>query len=490
MLLLASIACFAGPTVALALQPQRLAMDATPPSPVNAAVRQAVEKLAAGEPHAVIADELEATLSAEAADGAPAESPETREVLDSATALLRDLRRAAQIQKTIKSVRVGASIDDLAAALIDSKLTQDLLSDTIRVWVQQVGSGVGEEISSRWMLAAMPAEFEQMEPAYRLYKRGREAVPALVDLLEDSAATRAVVRPSDGHSLPHVVRRQDIALAVIEAITRCGFHRYARSRGGLSGGMGTLSLLPDPSRHEVVTEVREWWSQTRDLSPAETLSHRIEHAAADDRMEMIQVLVAWKEREAAIRHLRTLMEEATVPHQSIAAAQQLLQLGDPVTLDRLRVRLENARTPEQQVLALLVQHGGRAEFELLQRLVANDIAAHPDTKQHVADTVLNVMASSNNPLCLPVLVEALDSRAESSQFRQTVMNTGAQPPKLSDVAAERIQSLVGTDFNYRSDAPAISRSEAIERIQQWWQTEGRGRFGFNARDARKRGGIR
>ncbi|HEY3246319.1 MAG TPA: hypothetical protein VGM03_23490 [Phycisphaerae bacterium] len=448
-------------------------------SGVGAAIRRATERINAGEARGAIADDLATALQGSTArDNEP-------EVLAAARDLLRDLRAAVEIEHQGKSRAADASLDDLTAALIDCKLPIDVLTGT--------GRGAPDPLTHKftgyWQQLTVSAEHEQMDPAFRLFKRGREALPVLVDLIDDTVTTRVVLGAGKEVLIPTLARRQDVAISIIEAITNCSFNRRMRAAGNMYGGPLTpLIAMDEASRGQIIAAVREWWMNTQTLAPAEALAWRIDHAPVEERLEMINVLVNMGERERAIGNLRTLFEEAGPPHIRSLAAQALLQMGDDRPLVRLRELVARESPPDTTVLGLLAQHGRREEFELLLKLTAEDLEAHPNDRAATAEAILSALSQANNVMAVPVLVEGL--RCTSNAGFRSMVNGATQSFSSADLAAERIQILTGIDFGYRADGQPAARSAAQQRIREWWQSEGRGQFSLSAGDARRRGGIR
>lgn len=56
---------------------------------------------------------------------------------------------------------------------------------------------------------------------------------------------------------------------------------------------------------------------------------------------------------------------------------------------------------------------------------------------------------------------------------------GVQAFFYDDSALELLQKLTGEDFGYRIEGTANERADAIQKAQQWWQSEGQRKYTFD-----------
>ena len=91
-------------------------------------------------------------------------------------------------------------------------------------------------------------------PAHRLVAVGFDAVPQLIDVLDDRRFTRSVGFHRDFYFSHHVLRVGDCALAIIERIAGRSF--YARRTT-------SSEMMKEGQESEVRKEIRKWWGEVQ-----------------------------------------------------------------------------------------------------------------------------------------------------------------------------------------------------------------------------------
>lgn len=439
--------------------------------------KTACRRAHAGDPWKAIADDLEVAL---------AKAP-NHALADTINEALNALLAAADQTVEPPDDPFKATPAELVALLTESRIVgaegvnSVLIRDPLRL-----DGGAGAII---WDRAAVQPEHEDTDPALRAYKRGRAMVPALIDALEDMTATRCVYLIESSGQPGVILRRCDLALALLEAVTRCQFYlpttvksQWVRHRVVEKW----LSKHEWSVRRDVAEAARRWWGATRDMSPVEARSWLISRSKYPSAARMIEMLIAEGRTARAIEHLRSLAigNDGTLQYHVI---EKLAQLGDRDGLELLTARIESEGTFTRDQLQLLVKYGGPREYKLIRRLFVEDIVENPEPPGMPSRNILNAIIKTTNPLAVPVLIEALLPMSQADGEPEGT--SSLQLPARALNAAPRIQEITQRDFGYDSSANLASRIEAIGRIRTWWETEGRGIYGFAATRTRRPGGI-
>lgn len=395
---------------------------------------------------------------------------------------LDSIRLAERQADSVPDDLSDASPSEIVKALLTSRVVGPANPDwhlvTRPLHMHRRGDG---SLQVHWVeLAEVPAH-RLTDPAVLVLQRGRKMIPALLAALDDPTATRAGYITPATHRLPILFRRSDLAMALLEAITLCRFY--------VSAPWDILSERDDATKKAAIELAREWWQETESMPDLEARSWLLERISYDQASPMIEVLVLEGHAEVAIRHLRQYLfgEQGKF---DIDVARRLCRLGDSSALDYIvsRGRDESLLQPEE--IELLIDFGGRREFAVLAGLVAEDKTVNTHTKNKASREILLAMKDTDNRLAIPVFAEALDVEDKVADVKPASNRRGTPLVSRAELAAKHIQRLTGRDFRFDERASVESRKKAIERVRDWWEKEGRGLYGFEARRLRRTGGIR
>lgn len=129
------------------------------------------------------------------------------------------------------------SVERAVVSLIDSQKPS-------HYWLHHAGyfqTGITEELS------------RVVDPFDRVLALGERAIPALIEHLNNRALTRIVLMSDDAGDWPYVFRMHDVALCLIEKISRCYFDVDAEN-------------LESSKQH-----VARWWHETRSRVPLDRM---------------------------------------------------------------------------------------------------------------------------------------------------------------------------------------------------------------------------
>jgi hypothetical protein len=438
--------------VALTLAlPVGLAGAALPPPPdaLSVAYCTALDDLCAGKDRRQIADRLKPVVAANAASGY---HKLVQEFLADLTESLKSAPRPGDApEKRLADTRLPFSV---------LKFTENWGEPLKRLLVE-----------------------EPNDPACQLMAAGRGAIDRLLPLLNDRSPTRAPRHKLDGRLVPHP-RVCDVALAIIEYHAICRFHHDTI--------FGTaLYQLPEDRRRAVVGRVGAWWQKNRDKSVAAGVRAQLPYAASyPEKVWMAKSLVRLGEgqttgdKEFGIDVLRDMVREYRRSHVGAYAANALAELGDTSAVDVFYEEWKSwlgrpGLIHDSNIVFYLCAHGKRREWELLYAIAVEEVGDGQRPANGVVwAAVINSGQAETNPYALPFLGLALgQTETTGNRF---VAGVGGQSFSHADLAAECLQKQLGKDFGYRVAGSEEERRAAIRQARQWWYTEGKAKYTFNA----------
>lgn len=329
------------------------------------------------------------------------------------------------------------------------------------------------------------------DPLAVILSRDREVIELLITQLHDTSPTRGYYDTGVTGDIPRVPRVCDMALLAIEFHSQCRFHF------NVSSGK-PFHELPKENRAETIRHIEKWWKENKEKPLAAGIRSQIPHADFNAKVWMAKNLANLEvkeknpDREYAIEVLRTLVEE-NWGHTAAYAANALAELGDFTPLDVFYTRWKKSlaqpgRNYDSHVVWYLTDYGGRREWELLYQLARRDLnqgvlrGTNP-----VWPTVVNCEKANSSLFAIPGLALALAEAKDTASRhldglgeRHTKEQPFLEPFSIANTAVERLQKLTGVDFNYRRTGSAEERAAAILKAHNWWQTEGREKYTFDA----------
>jgi len=310
-------------------------------------------------------------------------------------------------------------------------------------------------------------ERPRMNPAVRLMEIGPEAIPHLIEALDDYTPTRTV-----GHRwIARLLRRMDVAMHTIEAIAGCEFYHEASTSGDLHNDT--------PERRQAAVKlVKRWWRMSEGASQAEMIRNRLRLLGRRDPGSVHERMSAIWRLSLVDGSASVLDEVARLPAKY--ADKRGERTGSPrgdvmLRIDRrlkIRDRIERyhqKRLEHGQFSDVLTYGDRRTYAELTKRFEATGIL-DPVSGLKYRNYDLEEVGRRGGAWALPILAIGLtktESRRSRPEGDKTRHYTDA------DVAAEHFQRLAGRDFGYRKDDDEEDRRASIEKARRWWLAEGR-----------------
>lgn len=433
----------------------------------NAVVVRVLE----GDPWNEVGDELEAAL----------ERAGTTETSPKVSDALAGIRAAEVREPTLSANNMEAAPQALSELLVTSRVINAAQRfDTRIITYPLIVTNATNDLL--WSSYAVQPEHQATDPAYRLYKRGWAAVPALLEALDDMTATRSAEKPRSVNRPAKLFRRSDLAMALLEAITRCRFYVAPR-------GVKWFSDLDEVDRAEAAESARHWWSSTKDMPHVEARAWLIARVNYRQALQMANLAVRTEgEKASGMSCLRSLLVDESKNELRLSVVRQLARYGDLSGIKALGELVNEAdHTLVDGELKLMVKYGGRREYAVLRRILTTTSAG--PSKPNVDRMILRELSATKNPLAIPVFAAALFD-AKELPVANSKQSPRAPDWSRANLAVENLQRLLGRDFRFDPQAPVESRLKTIERVRVWWETEGRGLYGLRGTRLHRGGGIR
>ena len=296
----------------------------------------------------------------------------------------------------------------------------------------------------------------------RLVKLGHDAIPALLNHLDDRRFTR-MTRGSYGRPR-FIVRVQDLAFRCLREITKQGYE---------GNSFTWLSEASPEKRTQVIADFRDWWSRYGKLSPLEAQLAALENKPVAERLQGLSRLM-FQDR-TSVDELAVLRRWATnaPPDQRHLLAEPLARRGDSSLMPLLRERLGRSFGVDPEPL---VRFGGPEEVAAARAYEWKRLA------DQEAPWLLNVFSSAifrvvnpegTNQPPIPILIPLIADALEIRPVTLMSVATGWGVSSDADRAMQVLSTHVRFDSGYRTNAPLPERFAAMDRWMSWWHRSGR-----------------
>ncbi len=124
--------------------------------------------------------------------------------------------------------------------------------------------------------------------AHQLQVMGFDAVPALIDAMDDDSLTHSVTSHRDYYFSHHVVRVGDAAHAILRQISKRSFYSPSHTNG---------AMIKDGKAGEAKRDALGWWAQVKGKGIKQVLTEAVERGD-DQSVEQCEELIARYPKEA------------------------------------------------------------------------------------------------------------------------------------------------------------------------------------------------
>jgi hypothetical protein len=345
------------------------------------------------------------------------------------------------------------------------------------------GRGSSREDCCRILPPTSDRSEENPDPPEELLKLGWDALPILIEHLDDPRPTRSVTWHEDNsRNHYYLLRVGDCCRQIFEAITGVSISRE---------GMASGSMVKDGDAPASQVKARKWWTQNRDTGAEKFFIAALERAetAADAATR----LLAMDQAKHLPRLLEILARGARGPRNAI-----LVPLGPHLGKEHERlieaVLLDG--DPDALVAATKILwdrfHSDRGAIELISRLRRVDPsdedsveAQHdvwclwPVRTERVARALPELMRSKHVQLRMhaheiasgfPHPLLAAELVAQFSDKTSTGW-TGLYEIRFCDRAAEALLSMLGLEEKFPLKGSPEERDRTIGALKEWWDKE-------------------
>jgi len=347
-----------------------------------------------------------------------------------------------------------------------------------------------------YLLRSYGRDRDTNNAAIALKEIGLPAIPALITLLDDRRPTRSVGYWRNFSPSRTVLRYQDAAIQILNALTPTPFYRR-------SSTAAYFSTESPEIRAKTTASVQSWYRKSRGKSETEQRWIAIEEEPGIYQVLSLLETVAKEpgQKERVLQKLRQMCrirDRIQLPQISYL----MCQLGD---CSRLAEVADAYLAGEYDVGMRLLDDsaaGSNAQdYALRQTILYGNEKHHADLRKHfylkkdplskrqaLFDMLFDLASGEHERLPdgyaetrfpIHLLIDALDFR---DGWGHATDGSSQWAIRKCDAAAEAIQSLANVDFGYDEKAPIEAKDATIARIRSWWQDQERN--GVAEQDAR------
>lgn len=252
-------------------------------------------------------------------------------------------------------------LDELTGDALVAELIYQLRTQNGRQWSQPGACNIFND------------ERGDDSPAERLVALGFDAVPQLIEVLDDQRFTRSVGYHRDFYFSHHVLRVGDCAEHILRRIA--GRHFY--SRNYTNGAM-----VKDGEAKTIKEEVEAWWKEVQSKGEKQVLIEAV--SSGDENASNQATLLATKYPDSAIDAIQKGLANSKRDWNSQRLIALLAKLGSEEALEVVNQQLANGRTlPIRIEAARALLENGQTE-SAIQRMIGEWNDYSPPKKQEVS----------------------------------------------------------------------------------------------------------
>ena len=298
--------------------------------------------------------------------------------------------------------------------------------------------------------------FKVGSPATELVQLGWDALPALVEHLDDRRLTHVV-----GDQYTKVVLVQDLVLDCIEEIVGVRFRTFQGLRDT------RFSVLSQTNRAQLAGKVRQLMDESGSRVRPDAILAFAENKPVMMRLKILEDMQRrYPEDVDALAYLRRWADEAG-PGDASVLASKLAQLGD---FSKMRAIFQKG---DLTVARYLADFGAPEDYVLVRQCLQEQISAKQfQSIEFLVQPMARIgLGYETNPhttvaCSLPILLDTVQCRELRTPGRS-----------VADFAFEALLKLTGrrSKYAYERDEVAL-RSEDMDEWLAWWKQEGRETF--------------
>ena len=177
-------------------------------------------------------------------------------------------------------------------------------------------------------------------PAHQLVKLGHDAVPQLIEAMDDRRFTRSVGYHRDFRFSHHVLRVGDCAVSILERIAGRGFYRRSHTNA---------AMIKYGGESRTGKEIRAWWSEVREKGSRQVLIDGV--TCGDDNAPSQAALLLDRHPEDAFAAIAEGVGNAENEWVRTSLIQLAAATEAPAVVDFLERQMNDAGNLQERVAA-------------------------------------------------------------------------------------------------------------------------------------------
>jgi hypothetical protein len=321
--------------------------------------------------------------------------------------------------------------------------------------------------------------------AMKLKEIGEPAIPALIQLLDDRRPTRSVGFWRNFRPSRTVLRFQDAAIEIIDALLPAPFYRR-------SSTAAYFSTESPEVREQVIHSIKTWHQKCQGKSPVERKWLMVEATPGIYPMITLLESLAFEheEQDRVLTTLRQMCRQRD-PLQLPQVSFLMCQLGDFGMVEAVATAYLSGKYGGATDLPDDSAAGSNAEIYALRQVILYGTARHheglkknlslkddPLSKRKAIFKMLVDLAKNEwgelpknydrTRFPLGMLVDLLNSK---EQWTNGSRGAEQWTIRRCDEAAQAIQKFTGKQFGFNVEQSELKKDEAITKILKWWKEQ-------------------
>jgi hypothetical protein len=324
---------------------------------------------------------------------------------------------------------------------LNKKVTERSLSESIQYWIYQLRDLSASQLSEPGSPDIFSSSDESPTPADQIVAAGADAIPMLIQALEDATPTRTLVDNRFRLDEWEPLRRQDIAFQCLERIVGCRFYPAYEKK--------TFIAECPQARASALAHVRNWWKISQGKSQA----------------QMVRNYLASIEENKTLRHDGVWMHEVDPwGYERLHALRTLANLEGPEAVIGRLANLNEERFFDEPTLREWLN----PKTSLTDEQVAHSVATIEGPNPVLPRTIIAGLENEASYRIQRALLRALEREPIASERLRILRVLRYRPMPWHLVELTKILACDGDETNRVEAGEIIAQIVGEKSHSYWW----------------------